>query len=96
MPQNPLTPRAGGNASALNVTAATVVKAAPGTVFTVTVNTAGAAGSIHDCLTTGAAAASNLVFNIPAVAGVYSLTFPCFVGIVVSPGAAQVVSVAYA
>lgn len=95
MPQNPLVPRYGGNASALNITAATVVKASPGTVFTITVNTAGAAGAVHDCLTTGAAAAANLVFEIPAVVGIYTLTFPCFVGIVVSPGAAQVVSIAY-
>lgn len=88
-------PRPGGNSSSLNITAATVVKAAAGTVYTVTVTTAGAAGSIHDCATTGAADAANLIFEIPAVVGVYTLTFPCFTGIVVSPGAAQVVSVAF-
>ena len=97
MSQNPLVPRPGGNNSALNVTAPTVIKATPGTVFTVTVNTAGStAGLIHDCATTGAVTAANLVGTIPDVVGVYSFSFPCLVGIVVTPGTAQVVSVAFA
>ena len=97
MAQYPIVPRPGGSASVLNITAATVVKAAPGTIYTVVVNTAGSgAGSVHDVLTTGGAAAANLVFGIPNVVGVYSLTFPCAVGIVVTPGTAQVLSVAFA
>lgn len=97
MAQYPIVPRPGGSASVLNVTAATVVKAAPGTIYTVVVTTPGsAAGSVHDVLTTAGATASNLVFDIPNTAGVYSLTFPCAVGIVVTPGTGQVLSVAFA
>lgn len=85
----------GGNLSRLNITAATVVKATPGRIAKVTVNVAGAAGTVSDCITTGAVAASNLVWAIPAVVGVYDLDWPCLLGIVVTPGAAQVVSISY-
>ena len=97
MPQNPLFPRFGGNASVLNITAATVVKAFPGTLWSVSVTTAGStAGSVHDCTTTGAAAASNLTYTIPDVVGTYALYFPHAAGIVVTPGTGQVLSVAFA
>jgi hypothetical protein len=96
--QIPLVPRFGGSASSLNInTSATVVKALPGTLWTVSVTTAGSApGSVHDVATTGAAAAANLVYDIPNTVGVYSLYWPCKVGIVVTPGTGQVLSVAYA
>lgn len=84
-----------GQYSRLNITAATVVKPASGRICKVCVNVAGAAGTINDVATTGGAAAGNLVFAIPAVVGVYELNFPCLSGIVVVPGAAQVVSVSY-
>lgn len=97
MPQNPIVPAPGGNASRLNVTAATVVKATPGTVFTVSVTTAGsAAGAVYDAAATSGNTAANLVATLPNTVGVYSLTFPCSKGILVVPGTAQVVSVAYA
>lgn len=97
MPQNPIVPRFGGSTSVLNITAATVVKAAPGTLWTITVTTAGsAAGSAHDVLTTGGAAAGNLIFDIPNTVGVYTLYWPCKTGIVITPGTGQVLSVAYA
>lgn len=96
MAQYPIFPRQGGDKSNLNVTAATVVKATPGTVWTVNVTTAGSApGTVHDVATTGAAAAANLVAEIPNTVGTYTLTFPCLTGIVVTPGTGQVVSVAY-
>ena len=95
MPQNPLVPRTGGSTSSLNITAATVIKATPGTLVRISVTTAGAVGSIHDAATTGAAAVGNLVGVIPAAVGVFEFQWPCKVGIIVSPGAAQVVSVAY-
>jgi hypothetical protein len=86
-----------GAASALNIAAATVVKAAPGRIARVSVSTAGSgAGSVHDCATVGAIAAGNLVASIPDVVGVYEIDFPCAAGIVVSPGAGgQVVSVSF-
>lgn len=96
MPQYPIVPRPGGNDNKLNITAATVVKATPGTVYDVVVNTAGStAGTVSDVATTGGVAAANLIYNIPNTVGVYRLEFPCLVGIVVTPGTGQVLSVSF-
>lgn len=93
--QNPLVPRQGGNASALNLTAATVVKSTPGTVWRVIVNTAGTtAGGIYDAASTAGNTAANLIASIEA-AGVYILEFPCANGILFEPGTGMVASVAY-
>lgn len=97
MAQYPIVPRPGGSASVLNITAAAVVKASPGTLYNISVVTAGsAAGSANDCATTGAAAAANKIFSIPNTVGSYVLTWPCATGIVVTPGTGQVLSVAFA
>lgn len=82
--------------SRLNITTGTVVKAATGRVGKLSVLVAGAVGTLNDCATVGAAAAGNEVFVIPAAAGVYDLDWPMLFGIVVVPGAAQVVSISYA
>lgn len=96
MPQNPITPRAGGNASKLNISAATVVKATPGTLVRISVNTAGsAAGSAYDASTTGGNTAANLIADIPNTAGVLALEWPCSNGILIVPGTGQVLSVAF-
>lgn len=96
MPQN-LGPRPGGNASKLNITAATVVKASPGTVYKVNVVVAGSApGTVNDCATTGAAAAANEIAAIPNTVGPVEIgPFPTFVGIVVVPGTGQTLAVAF-
>lgn len=102
MAQNPLVPRYGGNASVLNVTASTVIKATPGTVFRVVVKTAATAGTfgVYDAATTGAAAASNAIVletaSWPAVGTVFELVWPCAAGIVVNPGTGGTVAVSYA
>ncbi len=85
----------GGTASALNVTASTAVKATPGKLVRISVLVAGAAGAVHDCATTGAAADANKVAVIPAAVGIYELDWPCLIGITYVPGAAQVVSITY-
>lgn len=90
-----LGPRPGGNASLLNAAASAVVKATPGTLYRVSVTVAGAVGHVYDCAATGDAAAGNLIGVIPAVVGVYAFEWPCFVGIVYVPGAAQVASISY-
>ena len=95
MPQNPLGPRPGGTASKLNIAAATLVKPTNGTIYRVSVTTAGAAGAIYDFGATTGQGAANLIAVIPATVGVTTLEFPCSVGILVVPGAAQVVSVSY-
>lgn len=84
-----------GQSSTLNITAATVVKATPGRLVRINVTVAGAAGTANDCATTGAAAAANVICAIPAVVGVINIEWPCATGIVITPGAAQVVSVSY-
>lgn len=83
----------GGTSSALNITAAAVVKATPGRIAKIVViapGTTSGAFTLNDCATTGAAAASNeiytMAYNAAAnVAGaVIDLDWPCAVGIVVS------------
>lgn len=97
MPQNPLVPRYGGNASKLNISAATVVKATPCTLFRVNVTTAGStAGTVYDAATTGGNTAANLIAELPNTVGTYEFEWPCATGILVDPGTGQVVSVAFA
>lgn len=96
MPQYPLVPREGGNASHLDISVATVVKSTPGTLFTINVTTAGSApGSANDVATTGGVAATNEICVIPNTVGIYSLSWPCATGITITPGTGQVISVAY-
>lgn len=97
MPQGPfqVVSLGAANSSRLDVTAATVVKSTPGYVVTVNVLVAGAVGAIYDSVSTTGNSALNQIAAIPAVVGTYAINFPAKVGIVVAPGAAQVVSVAY-
>jgi len=82
--------RPAGNLSALDVTAAAVIKASAGTIMRIAVLNNGSAGSltINDCLTTGAAAVANEVFTVGyaalAVGQIITLEFPMETGIVVS------------
>lgn len=94
MPQN-LNPSPYAISSALNVTANTAVKESSGTLFSVTVLVAGAAGAIYDSATVGGVAAGNKIATIPATVGVYSFNWPCANGIVYEPGASQVVSISF-
>lgn len=92
--QTPATPAA----SAKNITAATVVKAVPGKVLTVTIVDDGSAGGfVHDAATTGTAAAANAILALPTGGGPLSIqaNFPCSTGIVVAPGTGQVIAIAY-
>jgi hypothetical protein len=79
-----------------NITTATVIKASAGRLIKISVNVAGsAAGSASDSATVAGVAAGNLVAVIPNTVGVYSLSWPCKNGIVVTPGTGQTISVAY-
>lgn len=106
MPQTPLNAQTGvintngGQKSKLNITAVTVIKAAPGRLCKITVIAAITGNlSVNDCATAGAVAASNMVATIPTAvcpAGtVISLDWPCAAGIVVTPGSAGTVSVSF-
>lgn len=79
--------------SKLNVTTSTVLKPAQGMLVTFNVTTAGAVGAIYDSSTSGVA--GTLIAVIPAVVGTYNMQFPFFTGLLVVPGAAQVVSVSF-
>jgi hypothetical protein len=98
LPQgNPVTAVAPYTNSKLNITAAAVVKAAPGVVGAVSVLVAGnATGAINDCTTTAAATITNQTFTIPDTVGVYEFNWPHSSGIVVAPGTGgQTVAVTY-
>lgn len=86
----------GGARSALDITAATVVKASAGVLYRVSVTTAGsAAGSVYDYASTSGQGASDLVASIPNAVGVTELLWPCNTGILIVPGTGQIVSVSY-
>jgi hypothetical protein len=85
-----LGPQIGGNGAALNITAAVVLKATPGTLFRVTVSTIGSAGALtlnDNTALTGNVAANQIVsipFGSLTAGQVITLEWPCAAGIVVS------------
>src|SRR5579859_4536005 len=81
----------GGSKSALNLTAAAVIKATPGRIAKVIEVAGGTASNgaftLNDVATVGGAAAGNEIMTIPsgAAAGtVYDIDWPCAAGIVLS------------
>lgn len=79
---------------ARNITAATVVKASPGSVLQLAVlSTGSTAGAIYD--STGTASQTSQVAAIPQALGTTDISFPCFTSILVVPGNGQVVAVTY-
>ncbi len=80
----------GGNSSAINVTAAAVIKATPGRLCKIIVlGVVGTGGSltVNDTTTTAGATTANQVYTTAgtvAVGTVISLDFPCINGIVIS------------
>ena len=80
----------GGLKSALNVTAAAVIKATAGRCVRIVVIAPGSAGSLtlNDCATTGAATTANEIYTIGYAAlsagQVINLDWPCATGVVVS------------
>jgi|HubBroStandDraft_6_1064221.scaffolds.fasta_scaffold629306_2 hypothetical protein len=101
MPQGPIAVSnvnlaAQGAKNLSNISAATVVKATPGTLLTVQVITAGSApGTINDVPTTGGAVAANQIGTIPNQVGVTQYGVPFLTGLVIVPGSGQVVSVSF-
>ncbi len=73
----------------------TLVKAGSGVLKKFAVTTSGAAGTINDAATTGAAAAANVLCATPAAIVVQEFVngWKFQNGLVVAPGAAQVVTV---
>jgi hypothetical protein len=79
----------------LNITTPTLIKKGPGSLVSFTISVAGAAGTINDAATVGGAAASNVICATPAAAQAVFIPFTFQNGLVVSPGAAQVISVCW-
>lgn len=88
--------------SALNLSVATLVKAASGVVIGLAVLSGTApGGSVNDCASIASVAASNEVCQIPSGSGVplepvFNFVAPCLLGIVVTPPPGGTVSVFYA
>lgn len=80
----------GGVSSALNVTAAAVIKASPGRLCKIVVVAPGSAGTlvVNDLATTTGSAAGNVIFSIGfaalSVGQVIVLDWPCVTGIAVT------------
>lgn len=93
-----------GSSSALNITAATLIEVTqtaggvyrPVRAVRVNVLVAGSApGSVNDSATIAGAAAANQIFVIPNTVGSYLIDWPCFAGMVVTPGTGQTIAVCY-
>lgn len=82
-----------GTKNTAGISAATLVNSGKGRIASVSVLVAGAAGKIYDANL--ATATTNEIYVIPATVGVFWVNFPLSFGLVVAPGAAQVVSVSY-
>jgi hypothetical protein len=85
----------GATKSVLNVTTSTVVgtvAAGVDRIVSFVVTTAGAAGAIYDSNSTSGNTAANLIAVMPATVGIYQLNWPVASGVLVVPGASQVVS----
>jgi len=110
MPQGPISvfsQYAGGSKSSINITAAAVVKAAPGCLYRIVIQAAGTSGTltISDLATTSGAAAANQIISLTSAqlttlignnGGVVTLEWPCQTGIAVTTCSGGIVAnVAY-
>ena len=96
MPQYPNRVSVAGapNVAVLAISAATVLRTGRAVVGAVNVLSAGSAnGAIYDAAATGTATAGRLIYSVPATAGFYTVNWPCASGVVVVPGATQVLSI---
>jgi hypothetical protein len=78
-----------------NITSALTLKAVPGYIATISILVGGAAGTVNDCASTGAATAANAIVALPAAVGVIAVRGKTDVGITIVPGAGQTVAVWY-
>ena len=98
MPQGPFQVVTLSNASQteLNISDATVVKSSNGFVATISViETSSTAGAIYDATSVTGNTSANQIATIPATVGTYAINFIAKNGIVVDPGASQVVAISF-
>ncbi|GGA00471.1 hypothetical protein [Dyella caseinilytica] len=95
--QNQLGPLPGGNTRTLDITAATVLKANPGRVYTVSILVAGSTtGAIYDNTLTTGNSVTNQIGTIQEAIGTQPFYgFPTTSGIVVVPGTGQTLAVSW-
>lgn len=91
-------PTPGGNATTLNITAATILKGAPGRIYTVSVVTAGTAvGAVYDSIALTGNTTANQLGTIPQAVGTYQFAgMPTASGIVIVPPTGGAVAVSFA
>jgi hypothetical protein len=88
-------PQVGSIKSMPNITTPTLLKAGPGTLFSIITVAAGTtAGAVYDSNSIAGAVAANEISPIPTSGGpIFLFEWPCQYGIVVIPGAGQILSV---
>lgn len=84
-----------GRKTALEIDTATLIHTGEAWVARMSVLVAGAAGAIYDASTIGTATTGRRICIIPATVGIHEVFMPVTRGIVVTPGAAQIVSVSF-
>lgn len=89
-------PQGAATSAVLNISGATLVASTACVLAGFNVIATGAAGAIYDAAATGTATSGRQIAVIPAVLGFVSLQWPCASGVVVAPGASQVLAVTLA
>lgn len=84
-----------GRKTYLEINSDTLIHTGQAWVARVSVIVAGAAGTIYDANTVASAITGQRLCIIPATVGIHDILMPVTRGIVVKPGAGQIVSVSY-
>lgn len=84
-----------GRKTALEISAPTLIHVGTAWVARLSVLVAGAAGEIYDANTISSAIVGQRLCLIPATVGIHEIFMPVTRGIVVKPGAGQIVSVSF-
>lgn len=84
-----------GRKNALEITTPTLIHTGEAWVARLSVIVAGAAGAVYDANTLVSATTGKRLCIIPATVGIHEVLMPVTRGIVISPGAGQIVTVSY-
>jgi hypothetical protein len=84
-----------GRKNALEISSATLIHTGEAWVARLSVIVAGAAGAVYDSNTVAGATTGKRLCIIPNTVGIHEIFMPVTRGIVVSPGAGQIVTVSY-
>jgi len=84
-----------GQLTVLGVSDSSLISTTAGRLVNVIVSAGTNGGTIHDAATVAGATTSNVIFVIPASAGISQVNVPFFDGLVIKPGASVTVSATY-